>query len=172
MLLSREGIKWAPESELKSTKLLTPWLGPFQISKIDTNYSNITLKLPPTMKCHPTFHVKVVKPYLIPNQQFPHWIVPTNSPPEVNKDGFDEFEVENILDHKFDKNHRSQFLIRWKGYDEAHDTWEPESNLKNASKLLKDYKNTYQVSSIVTNARGGVEILPVNSYYSLSILTS
>ncbi|KAJ1566823.1 hypothetical protein HK096_000281, partial [Nowakowskiella sp. JEL0078] len=49
----------------------------------------------------------------------------------------------------------SQFLIQWKGYDEAHDTWEPESNLKNTSKLLKDYKSTYQVSSIVTNTRGG-----------------
>ena len=29
VLLSHESIKWAPESELKSTKLLTPWLGPF-----------------------------------------------------------------------------------------------------------------------------------------------
>ncbi|KAJ1538739.1 hypothetical protein HK096_001319, partial [Nowakowskiella sp. JEL0078] len=30
------------------------------------------------------------------------------------------------------------------------DTWKPKSDLKNASKLLKDYKSTHQVRSIVT----------------------
>lgn len=49
----------------------------------------------------------------------------------------DVYEVENILDHKFTKNQR-RFLVRWKGFNSNHDTWEPEKCL-NCPKILNTY---------------------------------
>lgn len=44
-------------------------------------------------------------------------------------DGQKEFEVDKILEVHFKKNKKKEFLIRWKGFTAADDTWEPEENL-------------------------------------------
>jgi hypothetical protein len=38
-----------------------------------------------------------------------------------------EFVADFILDHRGDKNRRSQmeFLVRWQGYEVEYDTWKP-----------------------------------------------
>jgi len=40
----------------------------------------------------------------------------------------EEFEVENILD-KRKRQGGTEYLIKWLGYDDTHNTWEPEENL-------------------------------------------
>ena len=46
-------------------------------------------------------------------------------PPEL-VDGEEEFEVENILGHRyFGRRRNLQYLIKWKGYPTADNTWEP-----------------------------------------------
>src|SRR5258708_20066267 len=52
-------------------------------------------------------------------------------------EGGQRCEVEQILDTR---RYRSQlqFLIKWKGYSGAHNSWEPEKNL-NATDLVKEY---------------------------------
>jgi hypothetical protein len=40
-----------------------------------------------------------------------------------------EYEVENIVDMRKEKGAQPEYRIRWKGYGEADDTWEPMSNL-------------------------------------------
>ncbi|KAJ8651291.1 hypothetical protein O0I10_013223 [Lichtheimia ornata] len=47
------------------------------------------------------------------------------------------YEVERILDHKGRPGHY-QYLIKWKGYSEAQNTWEPQDNL-NAERILSQY---------------------------------
>jgi hypothetical protein len=45
-----------------------------------------------------------------------------------------EFEVETILDsreEKVGKKFVTKYFIKWKGYDEAENSWEPEENLGN-----------------------------------------
>ncbi|KAJ3086761.1 Testis-specific chromodomain protein Y 1, partial [Quaeritorhiza haematococci] len=42
-----------------------------------------------------------------------------------------EFLVEKVLDHQQEKDGKRTFLVRWKGYDQTQDSWEPEENLKN-----------------------------------------
>ena len=38
----------------------------------------------------------------------------------------EEFEVENILGHRhFDRGHKLQYPIKWKGYPTTDSTWEP-----------------------------------------------
>eukprot|EP00111_Clytia_hemisphaerica_P012925 TCONS_00037964-protein len=59
--------------------------------------------------------------------------------PEANiKDTLpeDQYVVDKIVSHK--KNGRGfKYLIRWKGYEESDDTWEPSKNVH--SQLIKEY---------------------------------
>ncbi len=50
-----------------------------------------------------------------------------------------EFEVEEILAHTGTKSKKSQmrFLVRWAGYDETYDTWEPYANLSKTEALQR-----------------------------------
>lgn len=47
------------------------------------------------------------------------------------------YEVEKIIAHKM-KGQKRYFRIRWRGYEENDDTWEPEENLTCPS-ILKEY---------------------------------
>lgn len=49
-----------------------------------------------------------------------------------------EFEVEKIIEVHFKKNKTREFLIRWKGFTSADDTWEPEENL-NCPELIAKF---------------------------------
>ena len=55
-----------------------------------------------------------------------------------------EFEVEKLLAFRPTESTRGtgrgEFLVKWLGYPEADNTWEPEENLGNCKKLLEEYK--------------------------------
>lgn len=58
---------------------------------------------------------------------------------EEESDGEEkEFEVERIIEVHFKKNKEREFLIRWKGFSAADDTWEPEKNL-NCPDLIEKF---------------------------------
>eukprot|EP00795_Rhopilema_esculentum_P001136 gene1136-15480_t len=42
----------------------------------------------------------------------------------------EEYEIEKIISCRLAKNGTLSYLVRWKGYDESDDTWEPEENLR------------------------------------------
>ncbi|KAH3880143.1 histone-lysine N-methyltransferase SUV39H2-like [Dreissena polymorpha] len=50
----------------------------------------------------------------------------------------DDFEVENILDY-YSEDGTYFYLIKWKGWSHAHNTWEPEKNL-NCPDLIESFK--------------------------------
>ena len=63
-----------------------------------------------------------------------------------------EDEVQSIVDERVYRG-QTQYLIRWKGYDSASDTWEPEKNLR-CKELLKEWTTKvslkeHEVHSIV-----------------------
>ena len=60
-----------------------------------------------------------------------------NTPPDLIK-GEPEWEVEQILDERTRRSGK-QYLIRWKGYSEAHDSWEPRENI-NAPLLMAAFE--------------------------------
>lgn len=49
-----------------------------------------------------------------------------------------EYEVESIVDSKVVKG-KTKYLIRWKNYDQADDTWEPEETL-HCPELIRAFK--------------------------------
>ena len=53
-----------------------------------------------------------------------------------------EYEVEKILDFKITKKKKKLFLVKWKGYNEEYNSWEPEENLTNAKQILKKFFST------------------------------
>jgi hypothetical protein len=120
-----------------SKKLDWKRLGPFTITeRIGTQAYR--LQLPVSMKVHSVFHVSLLEPYVsstIPNRVRP-------PPPAVVVEAEQEYEVEEILDSKYLRN-RLFYLVKWKGYDPCHNSWEPVSFVKNASRLIEVYHSKY-----------------------------
>lgn len=107
-------------------------VGPFLIlnQKGPVTY---TLDLPKDAKIHPRFHVKLLEP------ADPETPLQTTFHYETEEDN--EFEVEKIVSHRGPPRRR-EYLIKWLGYDESENTWEPQKNLTNCRQLLAQYHQT------------------------------
>jgi hypothetical protein len=134
----KEGNKvWLKGSHLKlpyaTMKLAPRRYGPF---KVVAKVSNVAyrIQLPTTWKIHDVFHVSLLTPYNETNVHGPNFLEP---PPDLIE-GEPKWEVEMILGDRIYKK-KKQYLIRWKGYAPAHDSWEDESGI-HAPKLVTDYK--------------------------------
>jgi len=50
-----------------------------------------------------------------------------------------EFVVEKILTHRFNKKGKKEYYLKWKGFPEEENTWEPAENL-NCTDLVEAYE--------------------------------
>ena len=48
------------------------------------------------------------------------------------------YEVKQILQHK-DISNKWHYLVKWKGYSELKNTWEPERNLDGCKHIMRNY---------------------------------
>jgi len=123
---------WHLNKGYKFPKIDSLWERPFEISEV-LGLVTYKLWLPIQWKVHNVFPGGLLTPYCetdVHRKNFPE-------PPPDLINGEEEYKVESIRDHrKQGKVH--QYLIVWKGY--SNETWESESNLKNASKILQSYK--------------------------------
>eukprot|EP00882_Tetradesmus_deserticola_P001192 GHRQ01001290.1.p1 GENE.GHRQ01001290.1~~GHRQ01001290.1.p1 ORF type:complete len:1007 (-),score=112.72 GHRQ01001290.1:2410-5226(-) len=139
VLLSTKNIKVKTAG---THKLLPKWIGPFKVLQV-MNEVAYKLTLPPSLKIHPVFHVSLLKPYQ------PGGRVQPPPVPELIEDEL-EYEVEFVLAHRDVQVRRKrnrartpvlrrQYLIKWRGYDNSNNTWEPASNCANCQDKVDDY---------------------------------
>jgi Chromo (CHRromatin Organisation MOdifier) domain len=116
-------------------KLLPRWVGPF---KVAAEISKVALKLdlPPQWKIHDTFHVSLLKPYERHERYQP---LPS---PIRFEEGAPVFEVESILAMRQVKRGRKtckEYLVKWLGFSQEHNTYEPETNLEGCQEAIADF---------------------------------
>jgi hypothetical protein len=129
-------------------KLSPKRYGPFIITKLISPVAS-QLSLPMLWNIHPVFHNSLLTPFVETSAHSPNF---TRPPPDLI-DGEAEYEVEAIRSHRhFGKNKRLQYLLKWKGYPEADNTWESEDQL-NAPDLLRQYNKCHSLERIKTQSR-------------------
>jgi hypothetical protein len=112
-------------------------LGPFSIIE-KINQVAFKLELPVHFRIHPVFQCSLLEKYV--TSEIPGRINPP--PPPVEIDGNVEYEVEDIVDAKY-VGKTLKFLVCWKGYSAARNTWEPLECLENCPEILERFKARY-----------------------------
>src|SRR6266704_2789696 len=138
---------WLEGANLKmphqKTKLLPKRYGPFTITK-EVSPVAYQLGLPPTWTIHDVFHASLLSPYSETTAHGPNYSRP---PPDLIA-GEAEYEVEQIRSHRRHGRARTlQYLIKWKGYPESDNTWEPADQV-HAPELVKAYHRQAPLTSI------------------------
>ena len=132
---------WLDARNLKirqpSRKLSPKRLGPYKVIR-RTGDLDYELKLPPSVPVHPVFHVSLISPYK--NSPIPGRM-PTEPPP-IEVEGEEEYEVEHIKDSRIFRR-QLQYLVKWKGYDDSHTSWEPARNVANARRLVEAFHHQH-----------------------------
>jgi hypothetical protein len=132
-----------------SAKLVPRRYRPFLVMSAISRTS-FHLKLPPTWHIHNVFHRTLLTPYK-------ETALNGNKYQELAPDlvdGQPKWEVEQILDAR-KRRQQLQYLVRWKGFSEAHDSWEPLSHI-NADQLIQKFyhnhptaiRSTYKASPL------------------------
>jgi Chromo (CHRromatin Organisation MOdifier) domain len=138
VLLSSKNIRIATTG---TPTLLPRYLGPFKVKRL-IGTAAVELDLPTGWKLHPVFHVSLLK----------LWDGPLiDEPFTVLVEGFPEYVVDTILSHRLQTRGRGRpvtmYLIKWHGFGDEHNTWEPEANLTSDG-LYTNTKLTEYWSSI------------------------
>lgn len=119
-------------------KLVQRMIGPFEVVK-KINSQVYRLQLPDMYSMHLVFNIEHLKKYMPSPTEFGNR---TELPSTRDLKASEEYEVEAILGHRLVGKKRANcrmFLVRWKGYGPADDTWVTEYNLRNAAQLRRSY---------------------------------
>ena len=108
------------------TRLHSKKRGPFQV--VTFNKNNYTLR---DLVSQKEFSVHITR--LTPFEYDPLY----TDPVQVAVKEQEEYFIEAILAHRGNHNRKStlEFLVRWLGFDDTHDTWEPWKNLRTTRQL-------------------------------------
>jgi hypothetical protein len=125
--------------QLRHHKLQGRFCGPLTIARVLSG-STVELLLPASWpKLHPVVNVDSIKRFQSDEG------AETRAPPPqplVGKDGQPRFFVERLLRQRVRRG-RTQYLVRWQGYTEEDDTWEPESEMRLCCPaLIKEFQAT------------------------------
>jgi hypothetical protein len=139
VLLSTKHLKLVG-ADKRTPKFACQYLGPFKIKRV-VNDNAYELDLPAAMRIHPVLNVSRLKVYHDGATSFPSRPVPNpRPPPEITlTNGDEQYEVESILASR-GKGKRTQYLVKWVGYDQYESTWEKASNVAGAPEAIAEYE--------------------------------
>ena len=116
-----------------SRKLAEKRSGPFKIIERIGSHA-YRLELPPQWKnIHPVFHVSKLDAYR-EDPANPNFIQP---PPDI-VEGEPEWEVEKILDSRFNRD-RLEYRVKWLGWPDAEISWQDERDLVHSQELIEEF---------------------------------
>src|SRR5580692_10403107 len=128
----------------QTAKLAPKRHGPFTILKQISPVA-YKLELPPAWTIHPVFHASLLTPYKETTEHGTNYQRP---PPEMIDDA-EEYEVEQVISHRYHgRQKKLQYLICWKGYSAADDTWELADQVF-ADALVKAYHRKHPLDEMV-----------------------
>ena len=116
------------------------------------------IKLPTSWGIHNVFHASLLSPY----HETPAFGPNFSCPPPDLIGGEEEYEVECILNHRcHGRSRQLQYFIKWKGYPENDNTWEPADQI-HAPDLLKAYHRSNPLTD-KRRSTAAVNYIPLSS---------
>jgi hypothetical protein len=121
------------------TRLNTYWRGPL---KVITNNKSEYLLFDLIQSKNKLYHASDMKPFIFNPLQV--------DPLDIARRDYLEFFVEKVLDMRGDPRRVTtlEFLVKWLGYDDTHNTWEPYKEVRDVDKL-HDYLRTNNLPKII-----------------------
>jgi hypothetical protein len=134
----------------------TPKLSPrrYRPFRVAAKVSHVAyrLELPETWQIHNVLHASLLTPYRETPEHGPNFLQP---PPDII-DEEPAWEVEKILKERtFGRWKKKQYLVRWKGYSPAHDSWVSRDDM-HAEELIAEFKER-GVGTIVIDRNTGAD---------------
>ncbi|KAJ9516264.1 hypothetical protein QJQ45_001114 [Haematococcus lacustris] len=144
-------------------KLKPRYVGPVSVQYM-VGKAAVKLWLPDEWsRLHNVFHVSLVKPYrtdasgAVPGLAGP--------PPVQWLDGEPQYTVEKVVGHRLEpskgkrkgkcKKRRLEFLVKWQGHGDEHNTWELSTQLVGCQELLARYLTEHNLSAEAEEAADG-----------------
>ncbi|GAA5977503.1 hypothetical protein JCM11641_000983 [Rhodosporidiobolus odoratus] len=119
--------------DVRAAKLFPRWDRPYPVEAAFASSSTYRLTLPPDDRAHPVFHSSKLKRY-IPNDASLHSSREPPRPEPIDVEGEKEYIVEAIVDEK-GKGRRRRSLVKWEGYLDSDNTWEPLGNVEDTAAM-------------------------------------
>ncbi len=138
-----------------SVKLAPQRHGPFPITQVISPVM-YKLALPSQWTIHPVFHTSLLTPYSKTKEHGENYSWP---PPDLVGDE-EQYEVKAIHSHRHQGRQKQlQYLVKWLGYPESDNTWEPAGNLQTPT-LLKEYHQQVPIKDIRATSNQGEKHSP------------
>ncbi|KAJ9509347.1 hypothetical protein QJQ45_001810 [Haematococcus lacustris] len=144
-------------------KLKPRYVGPFNVQYM-VGKAAVKLWLPDEWsRLHNVFHVSLVKPY----RTDPSGAVPglAGPPPVQWLDGEPQYTVEKVVGHRLEpskgkrkgksKKRRLEFLVKWQGHGDEHNTWELSTQLVGCQELMARYMAEHNLGAEAEEAADG-----------------
>ena len=113
---------WVRRSQTQGRKLDPLWIGPCEVLSRHGSTGRYTISFPEGIQNVHIDRLKLYLPKIDSTKNILHFFKPHEPIPED-----DAFVVEKILSHRV-KTGKHQWLVKWKGYDNSFNSWEPATS--------------------------------------------